>query len=106
MSWFDRNRNKYPADWDAIARRIKDEAGWVCRVCGAPHGQPGRILTVHHLNHEPSDVRPGNLLACCQSCHLKCQSLRPRPETIEEAIERLQPWVATRDAQTVMELAK
>jgi hypothetical protein len=28
------------------------------------------VLTVAHLNHNPSDVRDENLLALCQACHL------------------------------------
>lgn len=29
------------------------------------------ILTVAHLNHDPSDNRPENLRALCQLCHLR-----------------------------------
>lgn len=28
------------------------------------------VLTVAHLNHQPEDCRPENLLALCQRCHL------------------------------------
>lgn len=28
------------------------------------------VLTVAHLNHDPSDCRPENLKAWCQKCHL------------------------------------
>ncbi len=104
MAWFDRNRHLYPPDWAEIAKAAKDAAGWRCVVCDAPHGTPGRVLTVHHLDHEPSNCAPENLLACCQSCHLKCQALRPRPASIEEAIERLRPWATIRDAQLAMEI--
>jgi hypothetical protein len=102
VSWFDRNRHRYPADWEAIARAVKDAAGWCCEACGAPHGPSPHILTVHHINHDPGDCSDINVLACCQSCHLKCQSLRPRPLTKDEAIARLQPWIATRNAQLAM----
>ncbi|MFC7611660.1 hypothetical protein [Teichococcus aestuarii] len=27
------------------------------------------VLTVAHLNHQPEDCRPENLLAGCQRCH-------------------------------------
>jgi len=29
------------------------------------------VLTVAHLNHYPPDCRPENLLALCQTCHLR-----------------------------------
>lgn len=35
------NRKLYPADWDAIARQIKDAAGWTCQECGKPCIRPG-----------------------------------------------------------------
>lgn len=34
--------------------------------------KPGRfVLTVAHLNHDPSDNSPGNLRALCSVCHLR-----------------------------------
>lgn len=102
MSWYDRNRHRYPDDWPEVARKVKDAAGWTCLVCDNPHGPSPYILTVHHINHDPSDCSDENLLACCQSCHLKCQSLAPRPTTKEEAIRRLQPWALLRDSQLAL----
>lgn len=29
------------------------------------------VLTVAHLDHDPSNCDPANLLACCQRCHLR-----------------------------------
>jgi hypothetical protein len=98
MAWFDRNKHRYPVNWTEIAKAVKERAGWQCEACGNPHGKPPYVLTVHHLNHDPGDCSERNLLACCQSCHLKCQSLRPRPLTKADAIRRLQEWIKTRDA--------
>jgi hypothetical protein len=82
------NRNRYPADWDAISRAAKDRAGWRCACtgqcgrgthtgrCPNRHGQPAYgtgtvvVLTTAHLNHTPEDCRPDNLVAMCQGCHL------------------------------------
>ena len=78
----------YPPVWDEIARRAKERAGWRCQCtgqCGLHRGQrcterhgedaawaSGRVvLTVAHLNHYPPDCRPENLLALCQTCHLR-----------------------------------
>jgi hypothetical protein len=84
------NRGQYPSDWPVISKRIRFErAGGQCECdgrcgrephdtprCLARHGEPSRIsgapvvLTTAHLNHTPSDCRPENLMAACQSCHL------------------------------------
>lgn len=65
----------YPANWKEIARRVKDEAGWRCVRCGAQHGPPPRVLTVHHL--DMAKDTPGHhwfaMVALCQRCHLHIQ---------------------------------
>lgn len=90
------NRERYPADWPAISLAIKrDRAGWRCECageCGRPeahladdgrcrnrHGEPrwggapgqcAVVLTTAHLDHEPENCDPNNLLAMCEGCHL------------------------------------
>lgn len=90
------NRDKYPANWKQISRYIR-EVRAEGRCEGLPGGEPcwalngelhpvtGSIvvLTVAHLNHEPSDVdgmdvggEPvplefSNLRALCQQHHLE-----------------------------------
>lgn len=97
-AWFDRNRHRYPDDWDEIAAAVKDAAGWCCEACGAPHGPSPHVLTVDHLEHDPEN-RDAVLIALCQRCHLWRQAMRPRPETRDEAIRRLRDRVARRNAQ-------
>jgi 5-methylcytosine-specific restriction endonuclease McrA len=64
----------YPDDWKLIAERVKDEAGWCCVRCSAPHSREGwRILTVHHLDGDKGNCRWWNLAALCQRCHLTVQ---------------------------------
>lgn len=72
------DRSRYPADWDAIARRVKDEAGWWCEGCGKQCRRPGepfdthrRTLTVAHLDHDPTNCRRDNLADICAKCHLR-----------------------------------
>lgn len=69
-----RVRGDYPRDWPAIAQRVKDEAGWRCVRCGAPHGPVPRVLTVHHLDGDKSNNAWWDLLALCQRCHLTIQA--------------------------------
>lgn len=72
------DKSLYPDNWDEIALRVKDHAGWICEHCGKKCREPGekfdthkRTATVSHLNHEPMDCRAGNLRCLCAPCHLK-----------------------------------
>lgn len=78
--WAIQPRGEYPADWPAIAQRVKDAADWCCIRCGHPHDvETAHVLTVHHLNGDKADSRWWNLLALCQRCHLSIQG-RVAPE--------------------------
>ena len=33
--------SKYPPNWKAIARSVKDAANWECQECGRPCRKPG-----------------------------------------------------------------
>ena len=67
----------YPEDWDRISLLIKEKAGWKCELCQAVNGFPHPItksmviITVHHINGDPTDNRKINLIALCQRCHLR-----------------------------------
>lgn len=82
-------RGHYAPDWPAIARDVKDAAGWRCVRCAAPHGPPPRVLTVHHLDGDKGNNRWWNLLALCQRCHLTIQAkvIPERPYLWEHS-----PW--------------
>ncbi|MDQ0847735.1 hypothetical protein [Streptomyces sp. V1I6] len=82
------NKDRYPDDWPAISLAAKEAAGWRCACtgqcgrgthpgrCPNRHGQAAYgtgttvVLTTAHLNHEPEDVRPDNLVVMCAGCHL------------------------------------
>lgn len=65
----------YPSDWPEIARAVKEAAGWACVRCGHPHDVAGGyMLTVHHLDLDPSNCRWWNIPALCQRCHLEIQA--------------------------------
>jgi hypothetical protein len=82
------NRDRYPANWTAVAVGIKLRAGWRCECtgecgrgthegrCPNVHGRPAYatgslvVLTVAHLNHTPEDCSASNLKAFCAGCHL------------------------------------
>ncbi len=81
------DRKRYPENWKAISLAIRERAGWRCEWCNAENGLPHPVtgskvvLTVAHLGiskedgspgskHDKFDVRPDNLAALCQRCHL------------------------------------
>ncbi len=97
-------RARYPEDWDAIAAQVKHEAKWCCEQCQRPCRQPSEalavflervktwrsahtppppdfaeaprryLLTVAHLDQQPSNQDPSNLKALCTVCHLQFDS--------------------------------
>jgi hypothetical protein len=81
------DKEKYPADWDALSYRIrKERAEDRCECVGEcglhkdrcpalykhPHPVTGStvILTVAHLDQDTYNNFPENLKAMCQRCHL------------------------------------
>jgi 5-methylcytosine-specific restriction endonuclease McrA len=69
-----RFRGDYPADFEEIARRCKERAGWKCERCGHDNdATTGHVLTVHHLDGDKSNNADWNLAALCQRCHLRIQ---------------------------------
>lgn len=75
------NRARYPRDWPAISRAIRERAGNRCEgspafpdcraANGEPHPETGSlvVLTVGHLDHQPEHCDEANLRAWCQRCH-------------------------------------
>jgi len=93
-------KGTYPDNWDVISEKVKDRAGWRCVRCGhkgefvgipmpcdsrcdrSKHAefakggdgrQRQRVLTVHHLDNNKSNIEWWNLVALCQVCHLIIQ---------------------------------
>ncbi len=86
MQW-----ERYLPNWKEISLAHRTLAGWRCEWCKVPNGtyrmgvkgKPYKVvLTVAHLGtpypdgrpgnkHDKMDVRPENLAALCQSCHLR-----------------------------------
>ena len=67
-------KDGYPDNWEEIARKVKNEAGWKCERCGHDHEpKAGYTLTVHHLDGDKTNCKRENLSALCQRCHLRLQ---------------------------------
>lgn len=118
----------YPDDWQEIAIRVKSEARWRCVRCGHPDppnyprrgkypcqdfcrhpgADPGekpekqRVLTVHHLDGDKSNVRWWNLAALCQVCHLAIQGKVAMEQTYSEPhSDWFLPYVAGYYVETI-----
>ncbi len=83
---------EYPENWSWISLRIKQRAEWRCECtgeCGLHRGKRcserdghdavfasgAVVLTVAHRNHYPPDCRDENLLALCNTCHLRMDAV-------------------------------
>ena len=82
---------RYPPNWKEISLARRTQAQWRCEWCNVRNGtyrigvkgKPYKVvLTVAHLGtpypdgrpgdkHDKMDVRPENLAALCQVCHLR-----------------------------------
>ena len=83
----------YPPDWPAIAKRIKDAAGWKCVRCNHPHEpETGYCLTVHHLDRVKSNCADWNLAALCQRCHLQIQNRVKMSQLFFHEILEVSEW--------------
>lgn len=75
------NLGLYPSNWVELRAERMRRSGERCeqhvdgRSCGAQHGKPHPVtgsrvvLSLAHLNHDPSDNRECNLMLMCQRCH-------------------------------------
>ena len=70
-----KSTGEYPDDWKRIAVQVKIENGWKCIRCSKPNDWiAGYVLTIHHLDMNPSNNVWWNLLCLCQRCHLQIQA--------------------------------
>jgi len=87
----------YPLDWPEISLREKVRAGWMCEQCGADCWQPvsqQNRLTVHHIDHNPANCDPANLIALCAVCHLRIDALwHARNAKVTRAAKRRGPML-------------
>lgn len=90
---------KYSKNWKEVARQKKESVGWRCEECGKQCRKPGeefdthsRTLTVHHIDMDPMNNDPENLIALCAGCHLKRhRKVKSLDKVIELAEHCLKP---------------
>jgi hypothetical protein len=76
--------NRYPNDWEAIAREHKSRAHWRCQKCAVDLSQHRSLLHVHHINGVRTDNRAGNLRVLCVGCH----SQQPQHQHLKSRFSR------------------
>lgn len=100
----------YPPEWPETAKRIKDEANWICERCTHPHDPPnGYCLTVHHLDGLKMNLEDWNLAALCQRCHLTIQGrvkfgqdyMLPHTPWMKKHVEGYNVW-AKKNGRTML----
>lgn len=75
-------RHLYPKNWKEIRAKILQRAKNRCEFCGvknhtwrpslsstSPSDAVKVVLTIAHLDHDPTHNDPENLRALCQRCH-------------------------------------
>lgn len=75
-------RHLYPKNWMEIREKILERAQNRCEFCGienhtwrpslsstSPSDAVYVVLTIAHLDHDPTHNDPSNLRALCQRCH-------------------------------------
>ena len=67
----------YPKNWKAVSANIKEDRHYCCQGCGQIGNKPRNPLTVHHVDYNPANNDPLNLLLLCAKCHLRVQQGRP-----------------------------
>jgi hypothetical protein len=63
----------YPKNWKEISDRLRFKRHNICEGCGQVGSKKGNPLTVHHVDYNPKNNAPTNLLLLCAKCHLRLQ---------------------------------
>ena len=58
--------DKYPNEYYRMRNRILKRDGYKCTTCSNEEA-----LHVHHIDRDPTNNEPSNLITLCEDCHLK-----------------------------------
>lgn len=77
----------YGLNWtDSLKNKIRDRDLHRCQFCGKTEKANGRVLDVHHIDSNPENCDPINLISLCKSCHIKTRSHRDQWKSIFKAL--------------------
>jgi 5-methylcytosine-specific restriction endonuclease McrA len=60
-------------------RLIRQRDNYTCQRCGITQAAHGRTLQVHHLDHNPLNNDPSNLVTACNKCNVWASNHRDDP---------------------------
>lgn len=63
--------NLYPARWNYISEKIRNELNYTCQQCGVKLEKYKKFLDVHHIDGNKSNSLRTNLQVLCVECHSK-----------------------------------
>lgn len=62
--------DQYDNEWNSISRKLKDQRGWRCELCGfVSFGSS--VIHTHHIDQNKMDNSTANLQVLCLICHGK-----------------------------------
>lgn len=62
----------YPSGWVRYLReKIRRRDGRMCAVCGMSEADNERLLDVHHIDYDRTNLDESNLISLCQPCHAR-----------------------------------
>lgn len=77
----------YGLEWtDLLKREIRNWDLHRCQFCGKTEKANGRILDVHHIDGNPENCDPINLISLCINCHTRTRSHRDQWKSIFKAL--------------------
>jgi len=63
-------RPPYTIDWTKTLRRsIRERDNYTCQICNKTQGDI--TYCIHHIDYNPKNCSPTNLITLCRSCHQK-----------------------------------
>jgi 5-methylcytosine-specific restriction endonuclease McrA len=88
--WRDGSTLRYAPRWRAIAAEARERAGNRCQDCGRAARPDRGALPVHHLDEDPTNHAPENLLVVCRPCHRLRHAQLTRQRRERAVAEQLQ----------------
>ena len=65
------SRDLYPSAWNSITYKIRKRDNYTCVDCGKREKSGRCKFYVHHIDKNPHNIDPLNLITLCTVCHGK-----------------------------------
>ena len=67
-----RSREPYTPEFDVeLKEAVRAQCDYRCQICGKPQVDCNLALAVHHIDYDKTNSELENLVALCQSCHMR-----------------------------------